>query len=113
MNSGVWAWATSADVAIWWVARSWPCACVDPHQAYLPGMESNQVKQPKWALESTSIVVRKLIALNVEVTRKNYIELAYLGKHDASNYLPPELEMSLPEPLRMLDEETGRERKHL
>lgn len=69
--------------------------------------------QPKWALVSTSGVVRMLISENIEVTRKSYIELAYLGEFDASNYLPPELEMSLPEPLRMLDEETGRERKHL
>jgi uncharacterized protein YfaT (DUF1175 family) len=75
-------------------------------------MESNQVKQPKWALESTSGVVRMLVAQNIKVTRKNYIELAYLGDYVASNYLPPELEMSLPEPLRMLDEETGRESKH-
>ena len=75
-------------------------------------MGSYQVKQPKWALESTSGVVRMLVAQNIEVTRNNYIELAYLGDYVASNYLPPELEMSLPEPLRMLDEETGRERKH-
>lgn len=69
--------------------------------------------QPKWALVSTSGVVRMLISENIEVARKSYIELAYLGEFDASKYLPPELEMSLPEPLRMLDEETGRERKHL
>lgn len=87
-------------------------ACADAFSGHSSGMESNQVKQPKCALESTSGVVRMLVAQNIKVTRKNYIELAYLGDYVASNYPPPELEMSLPEPLRMLDEETGRERKH-
>lgn len=75
-------------------------------------VKKKSVNQPKWALESKDGVVKTLVAQDIPVTRRNYIELAYLGEHDPGSYLPAELEMSLPEPLRMLDGRTGRERKH-
>ncbi len=74
-------------------------------------MDSKPVKQPQWALESTNSIVRSLVKMNVRVTRSNYIDLNYLGDYDPKQSLPAELEMSLPEPLRLYDED-GRERSH-
>jgi hypothetical protein len=74
-------------------------------------MDSKPVRQPQWALKSTDSIVRSLVKENVLVTRSSYIDFNYLGDYDPKRSLPAELEMSLPEPLRLYDED-GRERKH-
>jgi hypothetical protein len=81
-------------------------------QAYMSDhilMDKKPVKQPQWALESTNSIVRSLVKMNILVSRSSYIDFNYLGEYDPKQSLPAELEMSLPEPLRLYDED-GRER---
>lgn len=75
-------------------------------------MPKKHVAQPKWALVSEDLVVKMLIKANVKVTRKNYVRLAFLSDYEPLKRLPAELEMDLPEPLRMWDAERGCVRKH-
>lgn len=42
---------------------------------------------------------------NIPITRKNYIEINWMGDYDPSKPLPAELEAELPSALQMQDEE--------
>jgi hypothetical protein len=70
--------------------------------------ESSGNKPPRWALEIDDVVVQKMIKAGTEVTRANYIRLAYWGAQDEEGELPAEYEAGLPEPLRRWDENGNR-----
>ena len=46
---------------------------------------------------------------NIPITRKNYIEINWMGDYDPSKPLPAELEAELPPALQMNEEEDEKE----